>query len=69
LYGRAIRICSTYDALTSPRPYRDAFPPATAIAKMCTEMKHEFDPHLLATFVKVIAGVQVAAAPSSYSVA
>ena len=69
LFGRIIRVCSTYDALTSSRPYREAFPPSTAIAMMTTQMKHEFDPHLLATFVKVLAGVQVQAAPTSYTVA
>jgi HD-GYP domain-containing protein (c-di-GMP phosphodiesterase class II) len=69
LFGRIIRVCSTYDALTSSRPYREAFPPSTAIAMMTTQMKHEFDPHLLATFVKVLAGVQVQAAPNSYTVA
>jgi HD-GYP domain-containing protein (c-di-GMP phosphodiesterase class II) len=56
VFGRIIRVCSTYDALTSSRPYREAFAPAAAIAMMCTQMKHEFDPHLLATFVKVLAG-------------
>ena len=69
LYGRIIRVCSTYDALTSARPYREAFPPSTAIAMMTTQMKHEFDPHLLATFVKVLAGVQVQQSSESYSVA
>ena len=69
LFGRIIRICSTYDALTSSRPYREAFAPDIAIAMMCTQMKHEFDPHLLSTFVKVLAGVQVQAAPDSYTIA
>jgi HD-GYP domain-containing protein (c-di-GMP phosphodiesterase class II) len=69
LYGRLIRICSTYDALTSPRPYRDAFPPDTAIAMMTTQMKHEFDPHLLTTFVKVLTGLEVEQAPDHYTVA
>ena len=69
LFGRLIRICSTYDALTSARPYREAFPPATAIAMMCTQMKHEFDPHLLATFVKVLAGIEIQRAPPTFTVA
>jgi HD-GYP domain-containing protein (c-di-GMP phosphodiesterase class II) len=69
LFGRLIRVSSTYDALTSARPYREAFPPSTAIAMMCTQMKHEFDPHLLAIFVKVLAGVQIEGAPSTFSVA
>jgi HD-GYP domain-containing protein (c-di-GMP phosphodiesterase class II) len=68
LYGRIIRIASTYDALTSARPYREAFPPDVAIAMMCTQMKHEFDPHLLATFVKVLTGIAHEQAPSTYGV-
>ena len=69
LFGRVIRVCSTYDALTSARPYREAFPPPTAVAMMCTQMKHEFDPHLLATFVKVLSGVQIEKAPPTFTVA
>ncbi len=65
LFGRIIRVCSTYDALTSARPYREAFPPTTAVAMMCTQMKHEFDPHLLATFVKVLSGITVERAPDT----
>lgn len=69
LFGRLIRICSTYDALTSARPYREAFAPETALAMMTTQMKHEFDPHLLATFVKVLAGRTLEQAPSTFTVA
>ncbi len=68
LYGRIIRVCSTFDALTSARPYREAFQPDVAVAMMCTQMKHEFDPHLLATFVRLLSGVSVDTAPSTYSV-
>jgi HD-GYP domain-containing protein (c-di-GMP phosphodiesterase class II) len=70
LYGRIIRVASTYDALTSSRPFREAFTPDVALSMMCTQMKHEFDPHLLATFVKILAGIEVAApGASTYSVA
>lgn len=67
LYGRVIRICSTYDALTTARPYREAFSPETAIAMMTSQMKHEFDPHLLATFVNVLAGRTAEQAPSTFT--
>jgi hypothetical protein len=59
VYGRLIRVASTYDALTTARPYREAFSPDVAIAMMCTQMKHEFDPHMLATFVKMVAGIEI----------
>lgn len=68
LYGRIIRVCSTFDALTSARPYREAFKPDVAIAMMCTQMKHEFDPHLLATFVRVLSGVSIESAPATFTV-
>lgn len=58
-YGRIIRVASTYDALTSARPYREAFSPDVALAMMCTQMKHEFDPHFLATFVKMMSGIEI----------
>ena len=68
LYGRIIRVCSTFDALTSARPYREAFKPDVAINMMCTQMKHEFDPHLLATFVRLLSGVSSEQAPATFTV-
>lgn len=68
LHSRVIRICSTYDALTSERPFRAAFPPETALSVMTSQMKHEFDPLLLETFVKVLARLQVSRA-SAFSLA
>ncbi len=67
LYGRIIRVASSYDALTSARPYREAFSPDIALSMMCTQMKHEFDPHLLSTFVKVLSGLQVERPPETYA--
>jgi HD-GYP domain-containing protein (c-di-GMP phosphodiesterase class II) len=36
-YGRMVAIVDTYDALTTKRPYRDAFGPADALKKMQNE--------------------------------
>ena len=48
-------ICDTYDALTSKRPFRDAYGPEIALMLMWTEMRHRFDPELLTVFMKVMA--------------
>lgn len=55
LYAKIINICSTYDALTSKRPFRDAYGPEIALALMCHELKYRFDPNLLRIFMKVMA--------------
>ncbi len=55
LYARMIAICCTYDALTSKRPYRDAYGPEIALTLVWTEMRHKFDPDLLKVFMKVMA--------------
>jgi HD-GYP domain-containing protein (c-di-GMP phosphodiesterase class II) len=55
LYARLVGICSTYDALTSKRPYRDAYGPEVALMLMWTEMRNKFDPDLLKVFMRVMA--------------
>jgi HD-GYP domain-containing protein (c-di-GMP phosphodiesterase class II) len=54
-YAKIISICDTYDALTSRRPYRDAYGPEVALMLMWTEMRHKFDPELLQVFMRVMA--------------
>ncbi len=55
LYAKILAICDTYDALTSKRPFRDAYGPQIALMLMWTEMRHRFDPELLTVFMKVMA--------------
>ena len=55
LYARLVAICATYDALTSKRPYRDAYGPEVALMLMWTEMRNKFDPALLKVFMRVMA--------------
>lgn len=55
VYSKILAICSTYDALTSKRPYREAYGPEVALLLMWTEMRHKFDPDLLKVFMKVMA--------------
>ncbi len=55
LYARLVSICATYDALTSKRPYRDAYGPEVSLMLMWTEMRNKFDPELLKVFMRVMA--------------
>jgi HD-GYP domain-containing protein (c-di-GMP phosphodiesterase class II) len=55
VYARILAICDTYDALTSKRPFRDAYGPEVALMLMLTEMRHKFDPELLKVFMRVMA--------------
>jgi len=55
LYAKMIAIAATYDALTSKRPFRDAYGPEVALMLMWTEMRNKFDPDLLKVFMRVMA--------------
>lgn len=50
LGARIIRVCETYDALTSARPYRGAFGPAEALALLANGAGKEFDPRIVEVF-------------------
>ena len=55
LFGRMIAIASVYDALSSARPYREAYGPELAMCLMLHDLKYKFDPFLLRVFMKVMA--------------
>jgi len=55
LFAKVIAICSSYDALTSKRPFREAYGPEVALMLMWSELRHKFDPDLLKVFMKVLA--------------
>ncbi len=55
VYARILAICDTYDALTSKRPYREAYGPEVALMLMLTELRYKFDPELLTVFMRVMA--------------
>ena len=48
--ARIIRVVETYDALTSPRPYRPAFAPADALQLLANGCGQEFDPRVVSAF-------------------
>lgn len=51
--GKILRVCDTYAALTSDRPYRKAFDRSTAIELMIEEVKN-FDMKVFLAFQRVI---------------
>lgn len=55
VFGRIIHVCSIFDALTSPRPYREAFSTEAALQIMHSQMRHEFDPRILQVLTNVLA--------------
>jgi HD-GYP domain-containing protein (c-di-GMP phosphodiesterase class II) len=55
IYGKIIAIVDCYDALTSHRPFREAYGPEIALALMSSDLKYKFDPVLLRVFMKVMA--------------
>jgi two-component system cell cycle response regulator len=50
LGSRVIAVCVAYDAMTSPRPYREALPAATAFEELCRCAGRQFDPMVVAAF-------------------
>jgi len=50
LGSRIIAVCVAFDAMTSPRPYREALPTATAFEELCRCAGHQFDPMVVAAF-------------------
>ena len=54
LCGRITAICDVYDALTSDRPYRSAWPPEMATAYIRERSGTQFDPNLVKPFLRVV---------------
>lgn len=52
--GRMAAIVDTYDAMTSARPYRAALSPSLALRQLYDEGGRQYDPALVAAFVKTV---------------
>lgn len=53
-FGLIGGIADSYDAMTTLRPYQNAFEPSRALARMETLSETVFDPNLLEAFVKLL---------------
>ncbi|OGQ92527.1 MAG: two-component system response regulator [Deltaproteobacteria bacterium RIFOXYC2_FULL_48_10] len=51
LSGRIVAIADTFDALTSKRPYKEAYPPGLVFDMLQKESGEHFDPELLDIFL------------------
>jgi CHASE2 domain-containing sensor protein len=69
LPGRICAIADVFDALTSPRPYKDAWPVADALAEIRRQSGAQFDPRVveafLALFPEAVALERAAAAAAT----
>lgn len=54
LAGRIVAICDVFDALTSARPYKEAWPTELALGHMREQAGKHFDPELLAAFLRIL---------------
>jgi HD-GYP domain-containing protein (c-di-GMP phosphodiesterase class II) len=53
LPGRIIAVADAFDAMTTDRPYRRAWPPRRALAELRREAGKQFDPAVVRAFLRV----------------
>ncbi|MDR9499516.1 MAG: response regulator [Hydrogenovibrio sp.] len=58
LCGRIVAIADVFDALTSKRPYKEAWPTEKAVALIEREKGEHFDPQVVQAFLNVLPKVQ-----------
>jgi HD-GYP domain-containing protein (c-di-GMP phosphodiesterase class II) len=54
LYARMAAVCDVYDATTSNRPYKDAWPPAHSLRKMAEWSRSQYDTRIFHAFVRTV---------------
>ena len=54
IYARMAAVCDVYDAISSGRPYKEAWDPAESMRKMAEWTNGHFDPVVFHAFVKTI---------------
>ena len=54
LVGRITAICDVFDALTSVRPYKDAWPVEKAVEEISSQRGRHFDPNLTDMFLNIL---------------
>ena len=58
LVGRIVAIADAFDALTSTRPYKQAWPVEEAVALLRREAGRQFDPRLIPKFIDMLPQVK-----------
>jgi CHASE2 domain-containing sensor protein len=53
LEGRVCAVCDVFDALTSPRPYKDAWPVDEALEEIRSQSGRHFEPRLVELFLEL----------------
>lgn len=54
LLARIFAVCDVYDALTSDRPYKRAWPHAAALQEISAQAGQHFDPRVVEAFRQVM---------------
>jgi len=52
--GRIVTVADVFDALTSERPYKKAWPLSEAIEEIQRQSGHQFDPRVVEVFLKIV---------------
>jgi HD-GYP domain-containing protein (c-di-GMP phosphodiesterase class II) len=55
LEARIITCCDTWNAMRTDRPYRKALSHEVAVAELVSNAGGQFDPHVVETFVRLVA--------------
>lgn len=53
LAGRIVAVADVFDALTSERPYKAAWPAEAALAEIARQSGRQFDPRVVAAFLRI----------------
>jgi putative two-component system response regulator len=57
LVGRICAVCDVFDALTSKRPYKDAWTVEAALHEIESQSGQQFDPRLVPLFLELAEGM------------
>jgi putative two-component system response regulator len=69
LVGRICSICDVFDALVSPRPYKEAWPVPDALAEIASQSGRQFDPQLVEAFLGLFPADERPARPAAHDAA
>ncbi|MFK0335351.1 HD domain-containing phosphohydrolase [Rhizobium sp. NPDC090275] len=58
LAARIVAVADTFDALTTARPYKDAWPLERAVEHVCDSAGTHFDPACISAFLKALSSIE-----------